>query len=76
LRDYYEPQNRRPLLFQDWKLDLAYFRAVQRAPVGLGTKAILWAHLARRMAWDRKKLARELAHAVQWLRPGHDGRRS
>lgn len=67
---HYDPKLRRRMLFQTWKLNRAYLSSVWRAPLPLAEKLCLYRHLARRIAWDREKLARELWTATNGLFQG------
>lgn len=47
-----------------WRSHLAFISAVSRSPLPLRSKCRLYAHLLRRMAWDRGVLISELAQSV------------
>jgi glycosyltransferase involved in cell wall biosynthesis len=64
---HYDPKLRRRMLFQTWKLNHAYLSGVWRAPLPLSEKMCLYRHMAKRIIWDREKLARELWHATSAL---------
>lgn len=64
---HYDPKLRRRMLFQTWKLNHAYLASVWRVPLPLTEKLCLYRHLAKRIIWDREKLARELWYATSAL---------
>lgn len=68
---HYDPNLRRRMLFQNWKINYAYFSSVRRAPLSMDEKVCLFKHVARRAMWDRKRLAGDIYDAIRSL-----GRRS
>ncbi|MGQ0702395.1 MAG: glycosyltransferase [Gemmatimonadales bacterium] len=61
----YHASNLKRVPLRVWPAYLAFFAAVRRAPLPVGSRWRLYRFLARRMRWDRGPLAREL---VQRLR--------
>jgi len=74
---HWDPRSRGPVTMVSWKTAREYWRAVRRAPLSLGQRARLCAHLLRWNYWQRAELARELreAAAARGRRSGEGGAR-
>lgn len=55
------------MMLATWRQHGAFFRAVRGAPIAFGDRLSLYRYLARRLRWDRARLARELwAKAIHY----------
>lgn len=64
---HYDPNLKRRMLFQHWKVQGAYLSSAVRARLPLREKICLYAHLGRRLAWSRRDLAYDLYEALRLL---------
>ena len=62
---YFQPAQRRRMLFQTWKLNWGYFVAASRAPLALRDRACVYGHMLRRAIWSRRDLARDIQLATR-----------
>lgn len=62
---YYLAASRPRVGLVSWRRHLRFFGAVTTAPISISAKLRLYSSLARRMAWDRNRLAGELADKLR-----------
>lgn len=65
---YYQPTQRRRMLFQHWKLYKGYFAAATRTPLDIRERLCAYAHLSRLALWDRRNLLGDLVRAAGMVR--------
>jgi glycosyltransferase involved in cell wall biosynthesis len=66
LRHHYPVASARTLL-QEWKQQLGWLRAGLSAPMGVAERARVLGYLARRFAWNRELLIKDLQGAAQYV---------
>jgi glycosyltransferase involved in cell wall biosynthesis len=61
--EHYQPNSKKPMRFQNWKINLYYFAAARRSGMPPGELLLTYKELVRRMNWHRKSL---LADFLFW----------
>jgi hypothetical protein len=68
VREHHYPAGARRGLFQAWRLELGYLRAVMRAPLPLDKRLAALGYIARQSYWRAGDLAADFRDAVRlWL---------
>lgn len=60
---HYDPELKNPMLFQNWKINLEYIKAVSRAPLELSERACLAKRIFRQLLWSKGDLAKDFVQA-------------
>ena len=60
---HYDPELKNPMLFQNWKINLEYIKAIGRAPLGFSEKACLAKRIFRQLVWTRGEFAQDVVQA-------------
>jgi glycosyltransferase involved in cell wall biosynthesis len=64
---HYDPKRRKPMLFQQWKMNFARFGVVWRAALPLDERVRLAAYIGRSIVWHRRNLANDVSAAIKYL---------
>jgi glycosyltransferase involved in cell wall biosynthesis len=64
---HFAPTRAGPMLLQHWRMNLARFGVLWRAPLPLLDRAWLGGQLTRWMVWDRRNLLEDLLAAARYL---------
>ena len=67
LQRYFDPDLEKRMLFQRYKLYLAYYRAVKRAPIETAEKRIINRFLLKQMRWSRYQFLQDAVLDVKKL---------
>jgi len=59
LVEHFKPNSKKPMRFQNWKIHMYYFSAVQKAGLGFSEGISIYMQLVRRMYWQRNRLLRD-----------------
>ena len=59
MREHYQPNSKKPMRFQNWKIHKYYFDAVHRAKLSPSDTRKLYKELCRRMVWHKNMLLRD-----------------
>lgn len=63
--EHYHPKRDNRMLFQHWKVNAGYFRAVSRAPVNMSQKLKCYAYLLKQLRWARSDLRNDILEALR-----------
>ncbi len=64
--EFFDPALLGKAVFKKWKMMLAYFAAVKRAPLVANDKLDLYTYLCRKIVWSRQAYAAELINGVRY----------
>lgn len=64
VRRHYNPRGRKQMLFQQWKIQAGYFRAIRRASLARDEKKCLYGFMVKSTFWARRSLYSDLRDAL------------
>lgn len=64
---HYEPTRRKPMLFQQWKMNFARFGVIWRNELPLDERVRLGTYITRCIVWHRRRLASDVTAAIKYL---------
>ncbi len=59
LVEHFQPNSKKPMRFQNWRIHMYYFFATSKAELGPGESLSIYVELVRRMYWHKNRLFRD-----------------